>query len=73
MRLRPVILQDAVTPITRFPGHSLWDHSVFQSDQFIRFKNEVKESVLKAEIDPLKSSLDRLPNHVAQVIGEGFR
>lgn len=56
--LRGVILQDAVILQLVFPGHPIWNHTVFKSDEFNRFRDALNSS-LRTSVDPTEQQLQK--------------
>lgn len=67
--LRKVILQDAIFMQDLFPNHPMWQHPVFQSTEFLAFKNEARERVVQTE-DPADHRLQKaMPDVKAKLDG----
>ncbi|KAE8181731.1 hypothetical protein CF336_g8816, partial [Tilletia laevis] len=67
IRLRPVLLQDAVLLKKEFPQLYLWSHAMFHSDAFISYENELLRTLEKPDTsgdDQLRAVLPLLAEQI---------
>ncbi|KAE8225065.1 hypothetical protein CF319_g2131 [Tilletia indica] len=67
IRLRPVVLQDAVLLKQQYPHLFLWTHSLFTSDAFVRFESDLLKTLDKPDTssdDQLRAVLPLLAEQI---------
>ena len=72
--LRKVLIQDACFLIDKYPNHILWQHEVFQCEEFISFKTELIDLVANLEnpndislVQALPPAFDKLSAEVKEL------
>jgi hypothetical protein len=60
--LRKIIIQDAAVMIERYPNHSLYQHPMFQSEEFISYKNNLQELMRDVVAPSMNQVIQAVPS-----------
>ena len=69
--LRKVLLQDSVVLKKAFPRHPIWEHDLFQGDEYKQFELDLT-AAMRAERDPTELRLEQaMPDLMAHLQASG--
>jgi hypothetical protein len=68
--LRPILLQDSVLQMAKFPSHPIWADPIFHRDDFKAFRQQLEQSISKDTEQPEEVQIRRVVPAVADQLSQ---